>query len=358
MPPKGKSKQPTITAALTGSSKKRAKTVRRIAASSESECSDDEVEEVTPTKRGRGRPRKEEAKELKPLFDKSYDKSAWSLCVEKKGTHLPMVWFNAVCDWLEAKMELYDASTEIGPKAGHRHLQAVGEGHVLSDEDGIKRMKNEIKASMGVRWGDGAGALVYLKELVEGQTVPRMIGYVRKDRNLSSFNNRNKGVTQEMIDAGIAEHTACKLSFTDNKILVTKANIFNKAYVKWTNEIAPRKVMFSEIMTMLLNDKAHILSATVLMNSNGQMRRSAAEVYWALVMGKEVTEYEVRHMLYLPKNAFSGHEYVPYDMPAKNTGLFGDSDDEEGGEGGEEVVEDEGVQVEEEGGAGPSGVHD
>ena len=255
-------------------------------------------------------------------------------------------------------------------------MQSVFEAYVLSDEDGMKRMKNEMKAAMGVRWGDGSGALIYLKQLVEGQTVPRMIGYVRKDRNLSTFHNRNKGVTEDMIAAGIAEHQSLKLSYTDNKILITKSNMFQKAFVKWTNEIAPATVSFSTVMTKLLNDNAHVLSATILMNSNGQMRRSAAEVYWALLMGKEITEYEVRthpsnapwtmlihqqsyllhsrfycslflahigafdsrmpqvrHMLFLPKNAFSGVEYVPHELPEKHEGLFGDSDDEEPVEG-------------------------
>ena len=34
-------------------------------------------------------------------------------------------------------------------------------------------------------------------------------------------------------------------------------------------------------------------------------------------------------MLYTPKNAFSGHEYVPYEMPEKHVGIFGDDDEEE-----------------------------
>ena len=51
-------------------------------------------------------------------------------------------------------------------------------------------------------------------------------------------------------------------------------------------------------------------------------------------MGKEITEYEVRHMLFLPKNAFSGHEYIPHEMPpANHQGLFGDDDEEEEGAG-------------------------
>ena len=52
--------------------------------------------------------------------------------------------------------------------------------------------------------------------------------------------------------------------------------------------------MFSAMICDLLNDGEHMLAASVLMSSNGQMRRSAAEVYWAQLMGKEITEFEVR----------------------------------------------------------------
>ena len=96
------------------------------------------------------------------------------------------------------------------------------------------------------------------------------------------------------------------------------------------NEVAPRKMPFSAMLTQLLNDEKHVLSATLLMNSSGQMRRSAAEVYWSRLMGNEVTEYEVSHMIYLPES-HSKDAYVPGSMPSTSAGLFGEMpfDDEE-----------------------------
>ena len=138
-------------------------------------------------------------------------------------------------------------------------MQSVWTAHCLSDEPAIKRLVKEIKESMGVRWGDGSGSMIYLKKLAIGQTVQRMIGYVRKDRHLTTFRNRNKGITPDMIALGIAEHESLKMSYLDNKILVTKANLFNKAYVKWYSEYAPAKLSFSQIMCNLLNDNKHAL---------------------------------------------------------------------------------------------------
>ena len=90
---------------------------------------------------------------------------------------------------------------------------------------------------------------------------------------------------------------------------------------------APATMNFSQMMTKLLNDSNHILSATILMNSNGQMRRSAAEVYWALLMGKHITEFEVQQMLFLPKS-FGESTYVPNELPPRHEDLFGSTDDE------------------------------
>jgi hypothetical protein len=329
MAPKRAGKQPLISSAL-GSTKKAAKNARRIVESSDSDDSGVEVVEEPTPKRGRGRPRKDAAPVVSiNLFAPEHPHKGYSLTVEKRGGHMLLIWFTQICDWLDAKVELHSSSTEIGPKAGHLHMQSIFEAHMLTGPDGLKLFVKELKNVCGVRHGDGAGLLVCVKELVEGQTTQRMVGYTFKDMNLSTFRNRKKNVSEQMIEAGIAEHASLKLSYTDDKILLTKANLFNKAYVKWVNEVAPAKVTFTHVMTLILNDKKHMLSGTILMNSNGQMRRSSAEIYWALIMGKEITEWEVRHMLYMPKG-FNEVDYLPYGMPdAPRPGLFGDSDDDE-----------------------------
>ena len=206
----------------------------------------------------------------------------------------------------------------------------------------------KLKSVIGVRWGDKSGVKVQIKPLVTGQTLNRMIGYVRKDRTLVHFNNRNKGITEEHeIAEGIAEHESLSLSYVDGKALLTKANLFLKAWQFYMNYISPDVVSFSTVLAKMLNTKKYALAASLLMNSNGQMRRSAAEVYWQLVLGKEITEYEVRHIIFLPKNGFHGSEYLPMEIaaPPPTSHLFG-SDDEA----------DEAEAAAEDGAPGPSGV--
>jgi hypothetical protein len=241
MPPSKKSqgKQPKISAALNN----KKKTKRTIASSdSDSEAESDGFVE-TPQKKPVGRPRKD-ARAPAPapvvsvaLFDPAHPLKAYSLTVEKRGGHLPLIMYTQICDWLDTRMELHSTSTEIGPKAGHMHLQNVSEGHMLTGIEGIKLFVKEIKNVCGVRHGDASGIAVCMKELVDGQTIQRMVGYTFKDRNLSTFRNRLKNVSQAMVDAGIAEHASLKLHYCDEKIMLTKANLFNKAYVKWMNEV-------------------------------------------------------------------------------------------------------------------------
>ena len=208
----------------------------------------------------------------------------------------------------------------------------------------------KLKSVIGVRWGDKSGVKVQIKPLVTGQTLNRMIGYVRKDRTLVHFNNRNKGITEEHeIAEGIAEHESLSLSYVDGKALLTKANLFLKAWQFCMNYISPDVVSFSTVLAKMLNTKKYALAASLLMNSNGQMRRSAAEVYWLLVLGREITEYEVRHIIYLPKNGFHGCEYLPNDFLAapQHKSMFGESDDDEA-----EGAQEDGAP---DGAPGPSG---
>ena len=134
MPPRGKGRaaaQPLISTAMRRASRT-TRNPRIIQTDSENsdldddDCVEEQLVATPPTKRPRGRPRKTQPNapsppgaDPKPLFDTSYEESTFSLTIEKKSGHIPMVWFNGACDYLEEKATLYDASTEVGPKAGH-----------------------------------------------------------------------------------------------------------------------------------------------------------------------------------------------------------------------------------------------
>ena len=333
----GKGKQPTIRQALTGTQKRR---IRRIADSSDDESEADvdddahvDVAAPVPATKPRGRPRKAPQAAAVPLFDESNPEVNFGMYNSKSKEHVPLVWLHSVADYLDEYTTLHDTSTERGKKEDWLHIQSVFGAHILTDAATLKRFVTEIKGVIGVHWGDGSGCKVQVKPLTFGQTLCRMIGYVRKDRNMVHFHNRNKNITPDMIAEGIAEHESLTLSYLDGKILLTKSNIFMKVWQFWQNYHAPAVVSFSRVLTDMLNTKPqqYSVSATLLMNSNGQMRRSAAEVYWLHVMGQAVTEYEVRHIIFLPKGGFEGPDYVPTefcDVRPKHS-MFGESDEED-----------------------------
>lgn len=333
---KSNGKQPAITSFVNKKKKQ-----RRIPDSSDdaSSESDSIVEEPLTIGRKRGRPPAAPPPPPAPLYDDSLPLVEFSCYITKSKHHIALGMFNAACDYFDANMTYYDASTEKGAKEELLHVQAVFGAHVIADEQNIKRIVTELKAAMGVRWGDKSGVKVMVKAFVSGQTKELMIGYVRKDRLMVHFNNRNKNITEEEIKRGIAGHESMAVSYLDNKIILTKQNFFQKAWSYWNNKIAPRSLCLSHVLTDMLNERPckYALSASVFMSS-GQMRRSAAEVYWILVMGNPISEYEVRHLLYQPKNAFTESiEYVPGEVSnvqSTSSALFGDSDDDDEGEEG------------------------
>ena len=332
---KGKGKQPKIIDVLGGSTKKKTKARRIIVDSSSDEESlaleESDDEQPTPVRKV-GRPK---TKEVADLFDPRNPEEEFSMYVSKAKEHIPLAWFDGICDYLEAHVNMFDGSTERGKKEENLHFQGVFAANMLPSPEMIKRFVSDIKSVVGVRWGDGSGCKVQVKKLVAGQTFVRMIGYVRKDRNMNWFRNRNLNVTAEMIAEGVAEHESLALSYIDNKTLLTKSNLFQKVWQHWVHYMSPRIAPFSEVLTEMLNaqPKKYIISATVLMNNGGQMRRAAAESYWLLAMGHDITEMEVRNIIYHPKNAFSQHEYqLPLafcPQVAPRPSMFGESDEEE-----------------------------
>ena len=121
----------------------------------------------------------------------------------------------------------------------------------------------------------------------------------------------------------------------NGRILLTKANFFQKVWVYWTNFVAPAVCPLSAVVTKMLNEEPpkYAIAASILMNGAGQMRRSSADCYFHLIMGGKVTETEVIQIIHQPKNAFSPAEHFlpPHlvDPTLRRPSLFGDSEDED-----------------------------
>ena len=78
------------------------------------------------------------------------------------------------------------------------------------------------------------------------------------------------------------------------------------------------EVAFADVLSAMLNSKKYMLTSTLLMNTNGQMRPEAAEAYWAIVTGAKVTKFDIMKIIYMPTTGFNPFRNV-------TPGMSGDS---------------------------------
>ena len=177
-----------------------------------------------------------------------------------------------------------------------------------------------MKAALGCRERDGSGCRIEFKELVVGQNFVRMVGYCLKDQGLPHFIMTKKNISDEEMERGIAEHTALKLNYMDGFISLNRANLFQRSHTFWTNYLADQpNADFAEVLAAMLNSKKYMLTSTLLMNNNGQMRPEAAEAYWAIIKGTTVTKFDMMKIIYLPTGGFNPFRNVTPGMMGVST---------------------------------------
>ena len=161
-----------------------------------------------------------------------------------------------------------------------------------------------------------------------GQTFSRMLGYCHKDAAMPHFKNMNDGITQHEIDIGVEEHQSLKLNFCDDKIMLQKASVFNRAHTFAINNPTATVGTFAGTVARMINSKKFMLSANLFMTSSGQMRKTSADAYWATIMDEPCTEEMVEDMLYQPVPGAQRYRYydsfqTPTTIP-RTTGTIDD----------------------------------
>ena len=251
----------------------RAKKKPRRANAQENPC-------CSPGKKKRGRPAKAKEPPL-PLFDLDMDEEAmpaFSLTYGKKGDHMPPVWHVSMTDFMNENSPAFLNARERGPKQEHLHGQCIAKLPCGTSKAELERIKKAMKAALGV--GVGSGCIIEFKPLVTGQTFIRMVGYCLKDQGLPHFLMTSKGVTQEEMDCGLAEHTALKINYMDGHIALNKSNLFQRTHTFWNNYMVNEPdAGLTDVLTAMINTKKYMMLSTLLMNTNGQMRPEAAEAY-------------------------------------------------------------------------------
>ena len=190
----------------------------------------------------------------------------------------------------------------------------------------IDALKLELKTLVGWQRGDGSGCYCSAKIFTPGQTWTMMLGYLHKDRDKVHFNKRYKNIDLDEVERGIILWKSVKLSYEDDKILITKANMFHRLFT-YKSSANPESVGgFVEEMTEMLNTKKYMY-ATGMVTNGGVLRLEACDAMWKLIQGQMMTEDDVKAILfppafkpYRPGGAVAGQRYFdPTTSPNRST---------------------------------------
>jgi hypothetical protein len=139
-----------------------------------------------------------------------------------------------------------------------------------------------------------------MKELVQGQTFQRMLGYVFKDEGKPHFHNTLFGdITRADVDAGKEEWTSLKLDYMQSKVALNKSNIFTRMHA--FSEMMPetRDMSFAETIAEAINSGKYMIQANMFCAQAGMMRADSAEAYWRIIHGERATGHLVSKILYM-----------------------------------------------------------
>ena len=127
-----------------------------------------------------------------------------------------------------------------------------------------------------------------------------MLGYIHKDQSLPHFRVVLHNINPNEIIKGIAEWQTAKLSYEDNKIMLTKANLFHRLSTYRMNSDPESNNSFVHDMTNLLNTKKYMVATQFVLQS-GALRVVAAESMYKLVKGVEpMTSTDTTDLFFQP----------------------------------------------------------
>ena len=146
-----------------------------------------------------------------------------------------------------------------------------------------------------------ARSAIDFKALGVGQTFERMLGYCAKDRGLGHHQELLFGVTEDEILRGIEEHRPLKLNFPHGRIVLGKAQLFERVFTYHTNNPDGTDPSFAKVISRMITSQRYMMSANLFMNNAGQMRAESAETYWRTIKDGKATAEDVAKILYLPE---------------------------------------------------------
>ena len=154
--------------------------------------------------------------------------------------------------------------------------------------------------------------------IVCAQTWVMMLGYLHKDSNMPHFRKYYYNIRESDVDAGVIEWKSAKLSYEDDKIVISRMQMFMKPYSYYVTYCNGEDISYVDIMMRMLNSGKFVLASGFV--SGTPIRQVAVEAMWKNIIGKKLSYEEVKHLLFAyfsgprPGSAVAGDRY--FDAPA------------------------------------------
>ena len=214
-----------------------------------------------------------------------------SITLSLAAGHVLPAWLDFFGSWMQANCVAGLAALERGKKEQHLHIQGAVRMRLRGpiDKKFCDKIKKQIKQVCGIAHGSGFRTLMDVKAFAPGQTWPMMIGYCTKDFGQPHYRIVRKGVSDEEIAAGVAQWQSARLSYEDDKVVLTKKTLFQHVYSFIANGEPGAFPTFIEAMTSMLNTLKYVPSPLLIMGYGGSMRAAAAQALWLLANNRPIT---------------------------------------------------------------------
>lgn len=179
----------------------------------------------------------------RPLGDLTYLLQEYSLTINCSGRGVSALWVDHMKTWAEKHAEAGIFAIEVGPRAGHSHLQCAFKCRAPEGDEGLRMIRSSIRAHCKMHASDNAS--INLKVFAENQTFTHMVGYCMKDRGKAHFRETRVNVSDEEVAEGIEAYGLVRNLYSEGKREIQKSSLFKMAFSFWKSNLYPMRKGFA-----------------------------------------------------------------------------------------------------------------
>lgn len=216
----------------------------------------------------------------------------------QRGSHAPDGWLTRLHNWGLSRGSKHAFALEVGGQRQRMHVQGMARVRCPPSDEGKRLMATDIREFVPIPVG--SNALVNVQPFGRGQEENYMLGYVQKDFGLDHYQLRQRGFTTAELDAGRVAYRSIRADYAQGKIQITKAKLWQLAYVFWLQNFTPFHLPIEAIVWYMLQSGRYIISGTWTTTAQGRpLDRLTARSMWHSVLQPEHTSAdEVNQILW------------------------------------------------------------